>query len=109
VLFIGCLFYPKLADKISRKWGLSCAVGVFCVGAIIQTVAHNYATLVAGRFVGGIGVATLAIGAPIYILEIAPPELRGSLLVLEQMSIVIGAISSYWVIYGTRYAHLCLT
>ncbi|KAI9842640.1 MAG: hypothetical protein M1837_007007 [Sclerophora amabilis] len=100
--FLGCLFYPKLADVISRKWGLTTAVGFYTVGAIIQTVAMNYATLVAGRFVGGIGVGTLAMGAPLYISEIAPPELRGSLLVLEQLSIVTGAIIAYWITYGTR-------
>lgn len=34
--------------------------------------------------------------------EIAPPELRGSLLVLDELCIVIGAIISYWITYGTR-------
>ncbi|KAI9759747.1 MAG: hypothetical protein M4579_002132 [Chaenotheca gracillima] len=100
--FLGCLFYPKLADVISRKWGLTCAVLVYTLGAIIQTAAMNYATLVVGRTIGGIGVGTLAMGAPLYISEIAPPELRGSLLVLEQLSIVTGAIISYWITYGTR-------
>lgn len=101
--FIGCLFFPYLADRISRKWGLSVATVIFCLGAIIQTAADNYDTLVAGRFIGGIGVGTLAMGAPLYISEIAPPNLRGSLLVLEAISIVIGAIVAYWVTYGTRY------
>ncbi|KAF4836103.1 High-affinity glucose transporter [Colletotrichum siamense] len=100
--FIGCLFLPYLADKISRKWALTIATFFFCVGAIIQTAAHNYGTLVAGRTIGGIGVGTLAMGAPLYISEIAPPNLRGSLLVLESISIVIGAIVAYWITFGTR-------
>ncbi|CAI7636566.1 unnamed protein product [Penicillium manginii] len=100
--FIGCLFFPYIADKISRKWAISVATGFFCVGAIIQTASQNYDTLVAGRFIGGIGVGTLAMGAPLYISEIAPPNLRGSLMVLEAISIVIGAIVAYWITYGTR-------
>jgi MFS family permease len=100
--FVGCLFFPYLADRISRKWGLTVATIFFTIGAIIQTAAFNYATLVAGRFIGGIGVGTLALGAPLYISEIAPPNLRGSLLVLEAISIVIGAIVAYWITYGTR-------
>lgn len=100
--FIGCLFLPYLADRISRKWSLTVATGFFCVGAIIQTAANNYAALVAGRTIGGVGVGTLAMGAPLYISEIAPPNLRGSLLVLEAISIVIGAIIAYWITYGTR-------
>ena len=100
--FLGCLFYPYVADKLSRKWALSVAVAFFDVGAIIQTAAPNYGTLVAGRAIGGIGVGTLAMGAPLYISEISPPEMRGSLLVLEELTIVIGAIISYWVSYGTK-------
>lgn len=101
--FIGCLFYPYVADRYSRKWALTMAVIFFDVGAIIQTAAMNYGTLVAGRFIGGIGVGTLAMGAPLYISEISPPEMRGSLLVLEELTIVIGAIVSYWITYGTQY------
>lgn len=60
--FFGCLFYPAFADRFSRKWGLSFAVVFFVVGAIIQTAANNYAELVVGRTIGGIGVGTLAMG-----------------------------------------------
>ena len=105
--FVGCIFFPYLADRISRKWGISIATVFFCVGAIIQTAANEYDTLVAGRFIGGIGVGTLAMGAPLYISEIAPPNLRGSLMVLEAISIVIGAIVAYWITYGTRCVHFC--
>lgn len=58
--FLGCFFMPKLADKISRKWALSAVVVIFNIGAIIQTAAPNYAALVVGRTIGGIGVGTLA-------------------------------------------------
>ncbi|KAF4546319.1 putative mfs monosaccharide transporter protein [Lasiodiplodia theobromae] len=101
--FLGCFFMPWLADKISRKWALSVVVIIFCIGAIIQTAAPNYGTLVFGRFFGGIGVGTLALGAPLYISEIAPPHLRGALLVLESVSIVLGAVVAYWITYATRH------
>ncbi|KAF2146198.1 uncharacterized protein K452DRAFT_315426 [Aplosporella prunicola CBS 121167] len=100
--FLGCFFMPALADRISRKWALSFVVVIFCIGAIIQTAAPNYAVLVVGRFIGGIGVGTLALGAPLYISEIAPPNLRGSLLVLESVSIVTGVLAAYWIAYATR-------
>lgn len=101
--FLGCFFMPALADKISRKWAISAVVVVFCVGAIIQTAAMNYATLVVGRFIGGIGVGTLAMGAPLYISEISPPNLRGTLLVLESVSVVTGVVMGYWIPFGTRH------
>jgi MFS family permease len=58
--FIGCLFMPTLADRISRKKALSIVVVIFNIGAIMQTTANSYGLLVAGRTIGGIGVGTLA-------------------------------------------------
>lgn len=39
---------------------------------------------------------------PLYISEISPPEIRGSLLVFEEFSIVFGIIVSFWITYGTK-------
>ena len=58
--FIGCFFMPYLCDKISRKWALTVVVVIFDIGAIIQTAAQSYGSLVAGRAIGRIGVGTLA-------------------------------------------------
>lgn len=101
--FLGCFFMPKLCDKVSRKWALSVVVVIFDVGAIIQTTAPSYAALVVGRTIGGIGVGTLALGAPLYISEISPPHLRGALLVLESVSIVTGVVVAFYITYGTRF------
>lgn len=40
---------------------------------------------------------------PLYISEISPAEIRGSLLVFQQLSIVFGIVVAYWVTFGTRY------
>ncbi|RAH47357.1 sugar porter family MFS transporter [Aspergillus brunneoviolaceus CBS 621.78] len=101
--FVGCLFMSYLADRISRKWALTVVVVIFDIGAILQTAAVNYDMLVAGRFIGGIGVGTLAMGAPLYISEVSPPELRGVLLVLESVSITLGVVIAYWITYATRH------
>jgi len=81
---------------------LTVVTAFFCLSATIQTASQGYGTLVAGRFIGAIGVGTLAMGAPLYISEIGPANVRGSLLVLEAISIVIGAIIAYWITCGTR-------
>jgi MFS family permease len=59
--FVGCWFFPWLADTISRKWALTVVVVIFVIGAIIQTAAENYAALVAGRTITGVGVGTLSL------------------------------------------------
>ncbi|KAI0425101.1 general substrate transporter [Xylaria sp. FL1042] len=101
--FVGCLLLPYLADRISRKRAIVVVVGVFTVGAIIQTVAKDYTTISVGRAIGGLGTGTLALGAPLYISEVAPPNMRGTLLVLESISIVSGVVIAFWITYGTRF------
>lgn len=39
---------------------------------------------------------------PLYISEISPPEIRGSLLIFEELSIVIGIVVAFWITYGTK-------
>lgn len=40
--------------------------------------------------------------APLYMAEISPPEVRGSLMALEQFSIVLGAVLGFWTGFFTR-------
>jgi sugar porter (SP) family MFS transporter len=42
-------------------------------------------------------------GAPLYISEIAPSNIRGTLLVLESISITSGVVIAFWITYGTRF------
>ncbi|KAI7330654.1 hexose carrier protein [Hortaea werneckii] len=85
----------------SRKTALLVSATLFNIGGIMMTAAHDYGTLVAGRAIGGLGTGTLALGAPMYISEVSP-NLRGTLLVLESVSIVSGVIISYWISYACK-------
>ncbi|KAF2758238.1 putative MFS monosaccharide transporter [Pseudovirgaria hyperparasitica] len=99
---LGAFNMGWVADKWSRKYGIVSAVVIFTIGSAIQTAAVDYASLIVGRLVGGIGIGMLSMVAPLYISEISPPEIRGTLLVLEELSIVFGIVVAYWITYGTR-------
>ncbi len=99
----GALNQGWIADKISRKYSIVVAVLIFTVGSVLQTSSVSYAMLVVARLIGGIGIGMLSMVAPLYISEISPPEIRGALLVLEELSIVTGIVIAYWITYGTRY------
>ncbi|TID14218.1 putative MFS monosaccharide transporter [Venturia nashicola] len=100
---IGALNQGWVADKISRKYSIVVAVGIFIVGSALQTAAVDYAMLVIARLIGGVGIGMLSMVVPLYISEISPPEMRGSLLVLEEFSIVSGIVIAFWITYGTQY------
>lgn len=95
--------FKWIADKISRKYSIVVAVTIFTIGSDLQTASISYAMLVTARLIGGIGIGMLSMVAPLYISEISPPEIRGALLVLEELSIVTGFVVAFWITYGTRY------
>lgn len=51
----------------------------------------------------GIGVGSLSAIVPMYNAEVAPPEVRGSLIALQQLAITFGIMISFWINYGTHY------
>nr|POE48826.1 atp-dependent dna helicase hus2/rqh1 [Quercus suber] len=100
---VGALNQGWIADKYSRKYSIGIAVCFFTVGSLLQTVATDYVTLVCARAVGGLGIGMLSMVVPLYISEISPPEIRGTLLVLEEFSIVTGIVIAFWITYATQY------
>ncbi|KAI1254755.1 hypothetical protein MGN70_003770 [Eutypa lata] len=103
--WIGTLLSGFLAEAISRKYGILVAVTVFVVGVVIQATAQSGGpqVILAGRFVTGMGVGSLAMIVPIYNSEVAPPEVRGALVALQQLAITFGIMVSFWIDYGTNF------
>ncbi|KAE8452949.1 hypothetical protein EG329_012136 [Mollisiaceae sp. DMI_Dod_QoI] len=102
--WFGALFCGYLADRISRKYSMLVAVVIFTIGTGLQTGAQNPGMLFGGRVVGGIGIGMFSMVIPLYQAEIAPPELRGSLVSLQQLSITIGTCISFWLDFGLHFA-----
>ena len=100
---IGALNQGWIADKLSRKYSIVVAVIIFIIGSILQTSAADYVMLTFARFIGGVGIGMLSMVVPLYISEISPPEIRGTLLVLEELSIVTGIVIAFWTTYGTLH------
>lgn len=46
---------------------------------------------------------SLAMIVPIYNSEVAPPEVRGALVSLQQLAICFGIMISFWIDYGTNF------
>lgn len=101
--FLGALSCGYIADRFSRKYTIMTAMAVFIVGSVLQTASVGYGMLVIARLIGGIGIGMLSMVSPLYTAEIAPPEIRGALLVIEEFCIVTGIVIAYWITYGTRF------
>jgi sugar porter (SP) family MFS transporter len=85
-----------LSDRLGRRLVLRIAAVLFTLSAVASAVAPDYATLVAARMLGGFGVGAALIIAPVYIAELAPPDVRGRMVSFNQLNIVIGISVAYF-------------
>tara|TARA_R110001583_G_scaffold153896_1_gene305576 strand:+ start:4056 stop:5570 length:1515 start_codon:yes stop_codon:yes gene_type:complete len=102
---VGCVIFGAmggnivagpLSDKYGRKAILLITALLFTISAIWSATAITYITFIVARIIGGIGIGGAILIAPIYIAEIAPPKLRGSLVSLNQFNIVLGISVAYF-------------
>ncbi|KEF61143.1 uncharacterized protein A1O9_02708 [Exophiala aquamarina CBS 119918] len=101
--WVGVLINGWLADAVGRRLSVVVACVVFTVGVIVQACTVNKDYILAGRFVTGLGVGAFSMLVPLYNAELAPPEVRGALVALQQLAITFGIMISYWIGYGTNF------
>ena len=92
----GNLVAGPMADKFGRKKVLIVVAALFTISASWSALATGYVEFITARIIGGIGIGGAILIAPIYIAEIAPPKLRGSLVSFNQLNIVIGISVAYF-------------
>ena len=104
--FLGSLVVFTVADKIGRLKELQIGATCYAIGAVGQlsssssaSPAFGLALLVLFRVIFGIGIGFSMHGAPTYIAEMAPPNLRGLLVSLKEAFIVIGILLGFVVGY----------
>ena len=91
---IGAMVAGALADRYGRKPLLITAAVLFTVSAIATGAFNNFALFNVARFVGGIGIGVASTLSPIYTAEVAPAEISGRLVSLNQMTIVLGILAA---------------
>jgi SP family arabinose:H+ symporter-like MFS transporter len=93
---IAMMLAGPLSDRFGRRPVLKIAAVLFTVSAVASALAPDYVTLVAARMLGGLGVGAALIIAPMYIAEIAPPDIRGRMVSFNQLNIVIGITIAFF-------------
>lgn len=97
---VGSLGSSFIADKYSRKFALQVACVLWVIGAIIQCASINRGMLCAGRVIGGMSIGIASSIVPVYQSEIAPKEIRGRVVSLQQWAITWGILIQYFIQYG---------
>uniref|UniRef100_A0A8C3X1M3 Solute carrier family 2, facilitated glucose transporter member 8 n=1 Tax=Catagonus wagneri TaxID=51154 RepID=A0A8C3X1M3_9CETA len=97
----GGLLGGWLVDRAGRKLSLLLCTVPFVAGFAVITAAQNVWMLLGGRLLTGLACGVASLVAPVYISEIAYPEVRGLLGSCVQLMVVTGILMAYlagWVL-----------
>ncbi|ORE09191.1 general substrate transporter [Rhizopus microsporus var. microsporus] len=118
---IGAIFSGPLADAIGRKALMALGIIAFIFGNVLQVGADNLSTMYGGRSVTGVSIGMLSMAVPLcksFVLlawfltlcayfiifldqsEIAPKNMRGRLMSIQQFTMTLGIAVAYWIDYA---------
>ncbi|KAH6617686.1 MFS sugar transporter-like protein [Chaetomium sp. MPI-SDFR-AT-0129] len=97
---VGSLLSSFIADKYSRKVALQISCVLWIIGSILMTASQNVAMLCVGRVICGLCVGIASSIVPVYQAEIAPKEIRGRVVSLQQWAITWGILIQYFIQFG---------
>lgn len=105
---LGAMFIGRLSDGWGRRRTIILLSVLFFVGTVICVVAPALPVLLLGRVMLGLAVGGASTVVPVYLAELAPYEIRGSLSGRNEVMIVIGQLAAFVVnaIIGTTLGHL---
>jgi MFS family permease len=96
---LGNIIAGPLADRFGRKIILSTTALLFGLCALGTASSHSISLFILARLIGGLGVGMAILVAPMYIAEIAPKKLRGTLVTFNQLNIVLGISIAFFTNY----------
>jgi len=103
-ILLGCIIGAFGTGSLTEKYGrkrLLISVALFfavsCAGMALTKTAPSF---IAFRVLGGLAVGAVSVLSPMYVAEVAPPKIRGTLVTIYQLAITLGILVSYLVNYG---------
>jgi len=92
---VGAVGSGWLSFKLGRKKSLMIGAILFVAGSLFSAAAPNVEVLLVSRVLLGLAVGVASYTAPLYLSEIAPEKIRGSMISMYQLMITIGILGAY--------------
>jgi len=98
---IGCLAGAvaagALSDRHGRKRLLILAAFLFAVTSLGNALAPTFSIFIFWRMLGGVAIGLASSLSPMYISEVAPAQMRGRLVAVNQLTIVVGIVVAQFI------------
>ena len=91
----GTLMSGFLSSKFGRRKTILVSAVVFVTGSLACAFSPDENFLIGARFLLGIGVGVASFTAPLYLSEISPQSVRGSMISMYQLMITIGILIAF--------------
>ncbi|KAI3992247.1 hypothetical protein MKX01_029968 [Papaver californicum] len=92
---IGSVLVYPIADFLGRRRELIIAAMLYALGGLTTGLAPDLNVLILGRLLYGLGIGLAMHGAPLYIAETCPSQIRGTLISMKELMIVLGILLGY--------------
>ncbi|MCJ7696028.1 MAG: sugar porter family MFS transporter [Anaerolineaceae bacterium] len=92
---VGAIVTGRLSDYLGRKKVILASAFVFATGAIWTGFAPTVTQLMISRFYLGLAIGVSSFAVPLYISEISPTKIRGTLVSMFQLLITVGILTAY--------------
>ena len=100
---VGGIILSKIADMQGRRMALMVSMVIYVVGIIIQIASqHAWYQYFIGRLISGLAVGMVSVVSPLFISEVSPKQIRGTLVCCFQLFITMGIFLGYCTTYGTK-------
>lgn len=92
---VGALFTGTITDYLGRKKVILASAFIFATGAVWTGFAPTVTQLMISRFYLGLAIGISSFAVPLYISEISPTKIRGTLVSMFQLLITVGILAAY--------------
>jgi MFS transporter, SP family, galactose:H+ symporter len=91
----GSLLAGRVGGAIGRRRTLILVAALFIAATVVAVTAPGYGVLLAARGLTGLAAGAGSSTVPLYLSEIAPAEMRGRFVGLNQLMITLGIVAAY--------------
>ncbi|MCH6470088.1 sugar porter family MFS transporter [Sinomonas terrae] len=98
-LLFGAAVGAAVCGRLADAWGRRTTINILAVGFLIGTLlcvfSPDFGVMVVGRVVLGLAVGGASGVVPVFLAELAPYEIRGSLAGRNEVMVAVGALAAF--------------